>query len=271
MPSIALCIAAYNQSKQLSLSLRMLARQSQAPDQIIIADDGSKDDIYNTLEKSDLRSRITWVRQDNKGFRKNRILNGAIRACKTDKIIFTDADCIPHKNFIQDHCIFLAKNTIVQGSRSHVDPNWAINVGTSELIHFWGLLSGNLKGWRRAIRWPIAQTFNDTNPDGGMGCNMSFWIADLLHINGFDESYHGWGYGEDSDPCARAVLAGATRVNIVNRGIIFHIDHPLSSRAQAEDNRIRFLQVIANRSIRCKHGLDAFNYEDGSIVVKNFN
>ena len=37
------------------------------------------------------------------------------------------------------------------------------------------------------------------------GCNMAFWKSDLYLVNGYDESFIGWGR-EDSDICIRLFM-----------------------------------------------------------------
>ena len=50
-----------------------------------------------------LTNEIIHLTQEDKGFRKNKILNEAIRTDKTGYMIFIDGDCIPHPDFIKEH------------------------------------------------------------------------------------------------------------------------------------------------------------------------
>jgi len=66
------------------------------------------------------------------------------------------------------------------------------------------------------------------------GCHISCHTKDLLHINGFDESFEGWGR-EDSDLVARLLHSGIQRRNL--RGTpVLHLWHKENARNHLKDN-----------------------------------
>lgn len=76
----SLLISTYNWCEALSLCLNSVLQQSQQPDEIVIADDGSREDtklvIDNFSQKSSVPVIHVW--HEDIGFRKTIILNKAI-------------------------------------------------------------------------------------------------------------------------------------------------------------------------------------------------
>ncbi len=104
-PSVGILIAAHNEALNLPEALAAIARQSDAPDLILIADDGSRDatdtllrDRYGlaipAVGQSSIgqfgSSRLQWLRLPHQG--KARALNTAILKADTDIVITLDAD-----------------------------------------------------------------------------------------------------------------------------------------------------------------------------------
>jgi cellulose synthase/poly-beta-1,6-N-acetylglucosamine synthase-like glycosyltransferase len=104
-PSIGILIAAHNEALNLPEALAAIGRQSDAPDLILIADDGSRDASDSLLRDrfglsipavgqcSDGMlgtSRLLWLRLPHQG--KARALNAAILKADTDVVITLDAD-----------------------------------------------------------------------------------------------------------------------------------------------------------------------------------
>ncbi|MDX9925511.1 MAG: glycosyltransferase, partial [Ignavibacteriaceae bacterium] len=81
MPKTSLIIAVYNNKKYLELVFAGLERQTFKDFEVIIADDGSNSSIAELLSeyKKNSSFAIKHVWHDDKGFRKNKILNEAIR------------------------------------------------------------------------------------------------------------------------------------------------------------------------------------------------
>ena len=101
LSSAAVIISAYNNAPALRLSLLGYLRQDCSDFRLIIADDGSttdlKEEIDPILEKLNAAGIETdHIWHEDRGFRKNIILNEAVRHCpESELLIFTDGDCIP--------------------------------------------------------------------------------------------------------------------------------------------------------------------------------
>jgi predicted glycosyltransferase involved in capsule biosynthesis len=67
-------------------------------------------------------------------------------------------------------------------------------------------------------------------------CNLAVWRSDLERVNGFDESFIGWGY-EDSDVVLRLFHAGVKRKDGAFATEVFHLWHREAQRDQESSNR----------------------------------
>lgn len=116
---ISLIITTYNRPKALWLTLISLIQQTKMPDEIIIADDGSKIEtkllIDRFIKKYNVFVNHVW--QEDQGFRLSAIRNKAIAVARGDYIIQIDGDLILHKYFIEDHINWARKNTFISGTR----------------------------------------------------------------------------------------------------------------------------------------------------------
>ena len=112
-------ISVYKKAKELELILYALSIQTFKDFEIILADDGSGENILRSyhLVKNILQNRIIYLTQTDEGFRKNRILNESIRKANTDYLIFIDGDCVPHSEFVKAHIDNIEHETVLCGRR----------------------------------------------------------------------------------------------------------------------------------------------------------
>ena len=110
---VSVIIPAYNAEKTLPNCLDALLNQSTKPNEIIVVDDGSKDETKTVAESYSL---VKVIAQKNQGPAKAR--NAGARAAKSEIIIFLDSDCVPEKNWVQEMLVPLADEKVagVQGA-----------------------------------------------------------------------------------------------------------------------------------------------------------
>ncbi|MEO8665960.1 MAG: glycosyltransferase, partial [Ignavibacteria bacterium] len=79
MHKASLIISVYDKAKELELIFHALSVQSEKDFEVIIAEDGMNDEMQKLIEewKDKRLFNIVHVKQEDKGFRKNRILNEA--------------------------------------------------------------------------------------------------------------------------------------------------------------------------------------------------
>jgi hypothetical protein len=107
------------------------------------------------------------------------------------------------------------------------------------------------------VRLPDAP-FRKWKPDRWKGiktCNLSAWRTDLVHVNGLDESYEGWGL-EDSDLVIRLLHAGVKHKSARLAATVFHLWHPEHDRMKLPDNQKRLDDLSRSTTVRAAIGLD---------------
>ena len=134
----SLLISTYNWPEALELVLLSANNQSEQPDEILIADDGSSEETKNLIEnfQKKLIVPIHHFWHEDTGFRKAIILNKAIAAAKGDYIIQVDGDCIMHKDFVRDHKALAQPNVYLFGSRVNIQEEFLPKLFASQKIRF---------------------------------------------------------------------------------------------------------------------------------------
>ena len=101
----AIIISTYNQPEWLRKVLIGYEEQSFKNFEIIIADDGSTTETEAVVKQFKEVSNLTisHIWQEDKGFRKTKILNKALQKTQAPYVIFTDGDCIPRADFVATH------------------------------------------------------------------------------------------------------------------------------------------------------------------------
>jgi len=113
---IALVVTTYNWPAALDLTLQSAARQSLAPAEIIVADDGSGPDTEAVVARwqERLATPLLHVWQADEGFRLARSRNRAIAAARGDYVIIVDGDMVLHRHFIADHARAARRGCFIQ-------------------------------------------------------------------------------------------------------------------------------------------------------------
>lgn len=254
--TISLIISTYNRPEALAKVLSGVALQRRWPKEILIADDGSGKPTSSVIEQWKTQSRvpIQHVWHPDEGFRKTIILNKAIKAAQGEYVVFLDGDCVPHRRFIADHEIIAEKGFWVQGRRCFVKSECVAAFDAAKTPVWRWLLTGRMSGLFKAIRLPSPVIRRGTEQRGLIGCNMGIWREDLVAVNGFDETYIGWG-GEDSDIGSRLYHLGRPRKFVYGHAIVYHLNHPPSARDRFQNNSARLQETLQSKRVRCEQGL----------------
>ncbi|MFA0438419.1 glycosyl transferase [Vibrio sp. 10N.286.49.C2] len=268
MYSASIIIAFYNNLDVLSVVLKALEHQTESNFEVIIADDGSRDDVVKKLnrviEASPLAIQHIW--HEDAGFRKNRCLNLCVKASRSEYLIFIDGDCVPQSHFIEDHLSESRVNRVINGRRADLSPRCsellvtcsspeqfvADNFGKMVIDGLRGKGKNVEKGYRLTNDWLRAKLQNKKK--GLVGCNLSLHKADLLKINGFDMRYEAAGTGEDSDIDFRLQLLGVEIHNCFYKATQVHIYHKELPRLPVNDEL--FAKVRAEKIAYTAFGID---------------
>ncbi len=250
-----LIIATYNWPGALHLCLKSVEEQTVLPTEVIIADDGSTLETKNlieTLQKS-FPIPIVHLWQEDLGFRKTIILNKSFATSKYDYIIQIDGDVFLHKNFIKDHLNAARPNFLLQGSRVMLSNDYSKKL-IEELD-----TNPNLFGWgnkriENGFRIPIISHYllnrykNSYPIYYARGANMSFWKKDIFAVNGYNESYEGWGH-EDSDLTLRMMNNGVKKSIVKFAAIVYHLYHTEKKNTFQEERNKEIMEHTLNNNI----------------------
>lgn len=260
MPTVSLLISTYNNLDFLKLCLESVHTQTVLPDEVLIADDGSKDDTRIFLEELSrtfpVPIRHFWHEDD--GFRKARICNVAIRESKCDYIIFTDCDIIEERHFIEDHLRLVRPGAFIIGSRVLVDES------TTKIF----LKQGRFD--RDALKIPLSHRLNSLHVpilqsvlaprlavkvSRWRGCNMSMWRDDLIAVNGFDNRFTKWG-NEDVDLIERLLRSGRRQLTLKFGAVGYHLWHPFNKPSDMSVIEERKREILSGaRPVCCTDGI----------------
>ena len=239
----------------LSLVQEALRLQTRVPAEILVAEDGTDEHTKRVIEhmKPRLRCTLRHFWQPHQGFRKTIIVNRAAAVATGDYLIFLDGDCMPDRRFIADHLKLAAPGVFVQGRRSGVREAFVRLVNPATFDPLLWYIAGRLHGFRYAVRrWRPTVRVNDLSVV--QGCNLAMWRDDFFRVNGYDESFSGWGY-EDSELVTRLCNAGLTCKTVIGRAIVYHLDHPPADRSRVNENVSRFERTQREHLTWCEQGV----------------
>ena len=259
--NVSLIISTYNWPGALNLCLQSVLHQSVLPNEIIIADDGSKEETRELINsfKEICKIPLIHVWHEDKGFRKTMIMNEAFTKVSYPYIVQIDGDIILHKDFIKDHIRFAQSKSFVSGSRVIIDEKLTKKLIQKKQWKF-SIFTNGLRNRLNGIRIPFLSKFQEHYRQNDIiyvrGCNMAFWKEDLLKVNGYDEEITGWGR-EDNELAARLINTGICKRVIKFSAIAFHLHHNLRSRDSVDKNAIILYKSFYEKLISCKQGIDS--------------
>lgn len=256
-PKVSVIISTYEYPLALRKALESLQAQTVLADEVLVADDGSGPETTAAIRSCASGMCLQHLRHDHDGFRKAVILNKAIAQASGDYIVFLDGDSVPAREFIADHLALAERGCWVQGRRAFVDESCVEGFEPS-CSHVWSLaLRGKLTGLMKAVRLPFPVLKRGRVERGILGCNLGIWRDDLVAVNGYDETFTGWGR-EDADLGHRLYHLGRDRKFVYGRAIIYHLNHPVVSRERLETNQSLLEETLVEKRIRARQGLDQY-------------
>lgn len=258
-----LLISTYNWPEALLLCLESVAKQSVPPKEIIIADDGSgtatKKVIDDFAKRSSIAIQHIW-HPDN-GFQLSKIRNKAIDAAQYPYIIQIDGDVILDTHFVEDHLRIATEKFFVTGSRVNLKEDFSKKLLRQATLPEFKTLKNNAINKTNSLRIPLITSLLEDfykvkgkYKDFTRGCNMAYWKADILKVNGYDESMVGWG-SEDKELVVRLLNLGVKKKFAKFSAIQYHIWHPYASREKETINHNIYIKSIEMKKISTEHGI----------------
>jgi glycosyltransferase involved in cell wall biosynthesis len=233
---VSVIISTYNSPEWLEKVFWGFFAQTVLDFEVVIADDGSREDTKELIDRMRLIAPfdVVHVWQSDEGFQKCRILNKAIVVSKGDYLIFTDGDCIPRNDFVAQHIqqaetgcylsgAYLKLPMQISQAITQVDiesqrifsSDWLSKQGFSSKLKFLKLTKNKKLGWLLNKIIPVKPTWN--------GNNSSCFKEAAVAVNGFNEVMQ-YG-GEDCEFGYRLRNSGLKPKRIRYSTITMHLDH----------------------------------------------
>lgn len=269
MPKVSVIVTTYNWPEALDRVLSALEKQDYPDFEVIVADDGSTEATKELIETYQRNAPypIEHVWQPDEGFRAAAIRNRAIEKSNGDYIIFIDGDSVPRPHFISRHLELSEPGFFITGNRILLSSNFTQEILHSKLcIENYSLskwlslrLMNKVNRFITLLKTPWNQWRyrHKTSWEGAITCNLAAWKNDLLTINGFDESFTGWGL-EDSDLVIRLINSGIKRKEGRYATTILHLYHFQENRQSLENNRNKLKDTLEKKHILPQHGITSF-------------
>lgn len=265
----SLIISVYTDTAALKVVLDSLQEQTFQDFEVLISEDGESEVMAAFLATYPFKQPWQHLTQEDLGWRKNRALNRAVLAAKTDLLVFIDGDCVLHPMFMEMHRRYASDSFILAGKR--IKLNKALSQALMEgkcpvrevqpylVRHFFQLHGMGFRFQEEGLfihpdRWlgflPRLRKMTQLK-----GCNMSFSKKAIMSINGFDEDYTKPAIGEDIDLVWRFERAGYRLFSMRNLAVQYHLHHTENWSDQSEN--IRMMEERQKRDCYvCLNGIE---------------
>lgn len=241
-PGISIIIPTFNRSRILDATLACLVNQrTNYPFEIVVADDGSTEDVVTIVRKYETTLDIKYVRQKDYGYQLCAVRNLGMRTAKYDYLAILDCDMAPNPMWVEAYMTLLSQDDDIAliGPRKYVDTtSYSAEhfLDSPNLIETLPeVLSPDTVGRQQcgdiSIDWRLDH-FRQTEDlrlcdvpfrffSGG---NVAFSRKWLSHAGCFDEDFTHWG-GEDNEFGYRLYRAGCF-FRAVRGGLAYHQEPP---------------------------------------------
>jgi GT2 family glycosyltransferase len=260
---ISVILTTYQRPEHLERSLVSLDRQHgmDGKYEVVVSDDGSADRTKSVVEAFARKASfpLIWTSHPHTGFRVALCRNDGVRVSNAPYLLFTDSDCLFPEDHLQKHVLARRPGIIRAGDCYRLEQD------VTERIDAAAIISGAYKKWislderRRIYRKRIKESFyqlvrHSTKPKL-TGFNIGISREDLEAVNGFDESFVGWGC-EDDDLAFRLRKSGRRIASVLPYTHGYHMWHPSTpSRPERWADGPNVGRLQNERPIRCAMGL----------------
>ena len=268
--SVSVIITVFNKTAHVRNVLMSLNSQTVQPDEVVLADDGSAEDIIKGIEDIIPRCqyKLKHVWQEDKGFRVAKSRNNGARHATGDYLVYFDQDIVFTKHYLEQilthrrerhfyagYPIWLTEEQTKKVSPAILESCDFSQIATEEQI------KTIVKQYWKERLYTFLHTYGLRRIGPSLrSCGCSFYKSDFIYVNGFDETYQQWGY-EDDDLGVRLHAAGIKGFNPIKTEYALHCYHPQAPRGTngRSLNRPGFKakeKTYNRQNYRCEYGYD---------------
>lgn len=269
-PVASVIVTTYNRPRALRAVLTALGAQSRRDFEVLVADDGSRDETRAVVQElqDSVPGAVRHVWHEDRGFRAAAIRNRAAEIATAPLLCFLDGDCVPMRSFVDAHVRNASPDLITRGSRVLLSQSFTdLCEQGSVTLHqldkrtlrahcrsgdinraspFRSGLLDRIRVWTSMLRprdWKLLR-----------GCNFAVSRSAFVAVRGFDEQFEGWGY-EDSDLCIRLMNHGLRIRRGPAAATVLHLWHQEHDRRFQGDNLSRLQDTLRSGRILPSRGL----------------
>ncbi|MFZ0390300.1 MAG: glycosyltransferase [Calditrichia bacterium] len=269
MLTITAIIPVYNRKENLKKVLISLNYQSRIVDEVIISDDGSQEDIPAAVREvlPELKFKVKYIRQEDKGFRAGKCRNNAIRESGGDYLLFIDQDIIATENYVKTFFKKKQADTFLVAYPVHLTETQSSQMSFEKIrnMKFENLLTPpqvrkiHKQFLKDGYEYVIKRIFRTRSYKPKLRSGVfGVYREQIIKVNGFDENYQGWG-NEDDDLGRRLYKAGLIGHNPFYSEFPLHLFHPVNVTGRERTNLeyyARRKQEIKKGSIKAVNGIE---------------
>ena len=268
---VSVIVSTYNKPEWLEKVLWGYRNQEFREFELVIADDGSREDTRELILRfaGDSVFPIRHIWHPDQGYRRSMILNAAIWASRGDYLVFSDGDCIPRRDFVRTHAELAEPGRFLSGGSVYLsmevssaitpedvvsgrfaEPGWLRTRGQALGRHRLRLVP---RGWKAAL----LDRITTTNPTWNLN-NASTWREWIFEVNGMEaEMQYG---GADRALGSRLENLGLRGKRARFRAVLLHLDHdrPYKTNESVQKNKGIRRRIVSQGETRARDGLEEF-------------
>lgn len=263
-PEISVIVTTFQRPESLKRVLLSLSAQVRVQGQmeVVVADDGSSDETPEVVAQfaASVGFPLKFVTHPHDGFRLAASRNEGFDASSAPYVVFLDGDCVLPPDHVAIQLQRRQPGVVRVGDCCYLDAESSRRI-TEEVIR-----TGEYERWvpptelrRLAIADVKARFYSllrHPRKPKLKGGNVGLWRQDFERVNGYDESYRGWGC-EDDDFGMRLRRAGLRLKSILHWTRCYHLWHPLDPSAPTkwrDGLNVQYFQR-RRRLTCCRNGL----------------
>jgi GT2 family glycosyltransferase len=261
---LSVILTTYQRPAHLERSLISLALQRgmEGRFEVVVADDGSQDRTTDVVARFQPKANfpLKLITHPHQGFRVALCRNDGVRASTAPYLLFSDSDCLFPPDHLAKHLLARRPRVVRAGNCLRLDQESTDRVDVaaimSESYRRWVGRDERLRMFNKWIKEQYYQLRRHSTKPKVTGCNIGISRQDLEAVNGFDETFVGWGC-EDDDLAFRLRKAGVRVASALGYTHAYHMWHPTDPTTPekwTDGSNVARLQRL-DRPVQCRAGL----------------
>jgi glycosyltransferase involved in cell wall biosynthesis len=191
-PRVSVIIATKNRQQMLVTSVTAILRQAYPDFEVIVVDTTDR-----PAKGMPVDPRLTYLSITDGAGNRNWQRNVGVGRAAGEIAVVCDDDIIPSERWLFEIVAPYADEKVAGvGGRVIEGPDVPVHLNTGKevaAVSWWGQVEGEFR----------ARTPGNVEVDHMKGCNLSFRLATLKDVGGYDERIDGWAMRDETDVCVR--------------------------------------------------------------------